>query len=398
MKLQTFLFLLPVLLISCSSCGSRKVKNAAPELPYHIDLTKSPPHDLFLSDFAEDISYVRLESKTIKVGGWCTVKAGKERFIIDDHAQELLAFSRNGNFLNKIGMIGQGPKEYPNTSPDYQIDPDNNEVFTPFNWKEVNAYSIQGQFIRNIKLPEFRPDAIIMANSRIFLSRIEAPAGRYVPLEVYLTDGTKCKEYSFQLPKLDSNPVSSPLTELSLTPQNDVIINITCSDTTFLVSNNGDWRPFIVYNRGAGKITLKETFSGVWRDSSPANYYTIYLKDLGKILVMVTCHGKESYFCFFNKKNGEFYRYNNNSQSEGPQYFSIQNDLDGGPGLIYHHSISGNFLYCVHQAFDLIEWKKSGYFDRIEPKFPEKKQKLFDMIDSLKPDDNPVIMIVKIKE
>ena len=72
---------------------------------------------------------------------------------------------------------------------------------------------------------------------------------------------------------------------------------------------------------------------------------------------MVTCHGKDSYFSFFKKTTGEFFRFNNTNPSEGAKSFSIQNDLDGGPGLLYHHSISGRFLYCVHQAIDLIEWK-----------------------------------------
>ena len=398
MKLTAFLLLLPLMLISCNRSGTRKDKNDETNLPYHIDLTKSPPRDLFLSDFAAEVNYIRLESNTIIVGGWCTVKAGRDCFIIDDHAQEFLAFSRNGTFLNKIGMKGKGPMEYPATTPFYQIDPKNNEVSVPFNDKEVNTYSIQGQFLRHIKLPEFRPNAFLLANSRFYVSRKEAPTDRYIPLEEYLSDGTKFREYSFRLPNSDKIPDSSPLTELSITPHNDVIVNITSGDTTFLATAGGDWKPYIVYNRGAGKITLEETFAGVFRNSSPDNYYTVFLKDLGEVLVMVTCHGKDSYFSFFKKTTGEFFRFNNTNPSEGAKSFSIQNDLDGGPGLLYHHSISGRFLYCVHQAIDLIEWKKSGYFDRVEPKFPEKKQKLFAMIDSLKQDDNPVIMIVKLKE
>jgi hypothetical protein len=393
------LLILPVLAISCGT-GAKRTKIAdRPELPYHIDLTKSPPRDLFLSDFAEDIRYIRLESKSIIVGGYCTVKAGRDCFILDDHAQEVLAFTRNGKFMNKVGMIGKGPMEYPTLSPDYQIDPNNNEVSLPFNDKEVSTYSIKGNFLRNIKLPEFRSHAILVANSKIFVSRKAAPTNSYIPLEEYLPDGTKSREYSFRMPDLQRTPISSPYTELSLTPRNDVIVNSFCRDTTFIATARGEWLPYIVYNRGTGKIPDDETFFEPNRwDAYPDNFYPIYLKDLGKILVMVTCRGNDSYFCFFKKSTGEFFRYNNNSLAEGPKYFSIQNDLDGGPNLLFHHSISGNYLYCVHQAIDLIQWKKSGYFDRVEPKFPDKKKQLFAMIDSLKQDDNPVIMIVKIKD
>jgi len=393
-----YLLLMPFVFWSCSSGETQKAKKGQQELPYHIDLTKSPDRDLFLSDFADEINYIPLESNGVIVGGSCTVKFGKEFFIISDRDQGLLAFSLTGKFLNKIGMVGNGPMEFPSVSPDFQVESATNEILIPIYGKEANTYDIKGQFRRKIKFPEFRPHAIIMANSRIYISRREPPTDRYIRIEVFRPDGKQIDEYAFRLPDLDGRPICSPYTELSLTPDNDVIVNSFCHDTTFMVTAGGEWKPYIVYNRGTGKIPESATFFQPRWDEFPDNFYPMYLKDLGRIIVMANVNGKGGYFCFFIKRTGEFFRFNMKISPDEPDYRCIQNDLDGGPGLAYHHTSSGHYLYCVHQAIDLIEWKKSGHFDRIEAKFPDKKKELFAMIDSLKPDDNPVIMIVKIKE
>jgi hypothetical protein len=398
MKISSFIFVSLFLLGSCTSTGNRKGKDNPERLPYHIDLTKFHDRDLVLSDFADDVSYIRLESGPITVGGRCYAKPGRDCFIILDNHQQLLAFSKDGKFLNRIGRLGKGPGEYPFVPPNFQIDAASNVIMVPCDYKEADTYNIQGQFLRNIIFPEFWSDAIVMVNSRIYLSPKGPPANSYIRLEEYQLDGEKIKEYAFRMPKLDGTPIYSPFTELSVTPENDVIVNSSCHDTTFIVTKGGEWKPYIVYNRGSGKMPEPATFFRLNKDDFPDNYYPMFLKDMGEIIIMANRNGKEGRFCYFIKETGELFRLDINNTPESPDWLCIQNDLDGVPGLYYHHNINGNYLYCVHQAIDLIEWKKTGYFERIEPIFPEKKQALLAMIDSLKPDDNPVIMVVKLKD
>jgi hypothetical protein len=400
MKLHTFLFLLPVLLISCSSCGSRKVNNAAPELPYHIDLTKSPPHDLFLSDFAEDISYVRLESNDVLVGGLCNLFIGQDRFIINDFQQELLVFSKDGRFLNKIGNIGHGPQEYQYTN-NFQVDWENRKYYLiRDHTNEIMVFSLDGKFERSFRFAGFSERMeMLFSHLKFYISGTAIQSKTYTPLIIYLTDGTKWKEYTLQLPPMNEKPETAPYGQFELTMENEVLLNNLSWDTSYLISDNGDRVPYAVFYRGPDPMPYDQRFFfNRWNFYKDQNYTASFIRDMGLEIIMNNNVPPDSTVpSFYIKETGKLFQIRNFEKEKDMEAVGIQNNLDGGPMLIWQFKREGNYIYCLHQAINLINWKKSGYFDRIEPKFPEKKQKLFDMIDSLKPDDNPVIMIVKLK-
>ncbi|MEA1878307.1 MAG: hypothetical protein U9N86_15800 [Bacteroidota bacterium] len=79
------------------------------------------------------------------------------------------------------------------------------------------------------------------------------------------------------------------------------------------------------------------------------------------------------------------------SESEGRGF---TNDLDGGP-TFWVHTHDKEYYYQRLNALDLIE--NRDLYASQKAKYPEKQKALLQLIDSLEPDDNPVVMIIRLK-
>jgi hypothetical protein len=372
------------------------------KLPYHIDLTKSEPRDLFLSDFAEDVSYVRLESKDALVGELVNLMIGPDRFILNDFKQELLVVSHDGKFMNKIGNKGKGPGEYLYTN-NFQVDFENQKYYLIRDDSDENmVFNLNGQFERSFRFLRYSENLrILFVGSNFYVSGSSIPTDTYTPLTIYNASGKKLREYTFPIPPGVENPERSPVGYFSQTLDQKVLIQGVSPDTTYQISETGDLVPYFVFGRGPDPMPQSENFfynrSYLYKDR---DYKAWFLRDLGSIFVMNINlpHSEGSQTYFYNKKNDRLFHIRNFEIREEDKSVGIQNDLDGGPMLIWQFIIHDGYAYCLHQSINLIGLKKSGYFDRLQPKLPDKKKQLLAMIDSLKPDDNPVIMIVKIKD
>jgi hypothetical protein len=146
--------------------------------------------------------------------------------------------------------------------------------------------------------------------------------------------------------------------------------------------------------------SIERYYYGSARKFRDTNFMAWYIRDVGPLIILNVTAPPGRYpdtGAYFEKESGRIFRIDNIERSEDGHWPGICNDIDGGPLLIWQFNVRGGFAFCQHQAIDLIESRKSGWFDRIEPKYTEKKKKLFQMIDNLKPDDNPVVMVVKLK-
>lgn len=77
------------------------------------------------------------------------------------------------------------------------------------------------------------------------------------------------------------------------------------------------------------------------------------------------------------------------------------NDLDGGPdfapGYCYRED-GREYLLSWRNAFELKAHVESESFKNSTPKYPEKKRELEKLAASLDENDNPVLMLVKLKD
>ena len=110
---------------------------------------------------------------------------------------------------------------------------------------------------------------------------------------------------------------------------------------------------------------------------------------------------KEKYgFVIIDKKNKETFI----SYIEGKKGIysgGVTNNLDGGPMFIptyYFIENSHEYLVGIVYPYQIKARVESSEFKNSAPKYPEKKKELEKLANSLKETDNPVLMLVRLKE
>ena len=76
----------------------------------------------------------------------------------------------------------------------------------------------------------------------------------------------------------------------------------------------------------------------------------------------------------------------------------IKNDWDGGPNIQLKMNKDDNTVFAWINAFELKTYVDSDEFENSTPKYPEKKRQLEKLANSLSESDNPVLMLVKLKD
>ena len=101
----------------------------------------------------------------------------------------------------------------------------------------------------------------------------------------------------------------------------------------------------------------------------------------------------------FSKKSYMTYLYNNEGSVE--LYGGILNDIDGGvpfkPEVYlyeneYEYLVELIYPYTIKKHIQSIDFKNSS------PKYPEKKKDFQKLADNMKETDNPVLVLVRLKD
>lgn len=109
---------------------------------------------------------------------------------------------------------------------------------------------------------------------------------------------------------------------------------------------------------------------------------------------------KQSYLALIDKDSHKSFlinlKFGNNNYNDG-----IENDIDGGHFLIPGYYFTENFReYIVGLIYprQIKTRVASKEFKELTPLYPEKKKELESLADNLKEDDNPVLMLVRLKQ
>jgi hypothetical protein len=76
----------------------------------------------------------------------------------------------------------------------------------------------------------------------------------------------------------------------------------------------------------------------------------------------------------------------------------LENDIDGGINFMPKYAVNDTLLVGWFEAYHLKMYVASDFFKNSAPKFPEKKKELEKLAASLNENDNPVLMIIKMKK
>lgn len=398
----------------------RKVTNE--KIVYEIDLSKdftgSTCDNLLLSDIVEDVEYVQLETTDdclIGAGFFCAFTE-KDIYVLNTNYknEELFRFDRaTGKFIRKIGQIGQGPKDMMSPSAIYA---DNNYVYASSSiTNKVYVYDENGEFVRTIPLRRGWGGRITVIQNKYIIhntgwdymvrsddygnnSHEYGSRNLYIAANIQDMEGNtilaKCDTLQGEKPSmtLDPNPIRWYYNgELSFYDEVDNII---------YAANENGFTPR--YKLNLGKNRWVETGE---LTKEFLKYIKIhYFQETADYLFIYWNQREKAYFVRFNKKTEVL-----EVEEEEPfksrfwhlYAYGPKNDIDGcetyfRQGCGNYEDITGSILFTITP--DNIDRVREALEKAENVKFPEKRQQLLKMLDERKEDDNPILVIYKLKK
>lgn len=349
-----------------------------------------------LSDLnVKDIDYIPLEtndSSLIKHVGKIIVSEAD--FFVEDKYMALYRFARDGKLINQIGKQGRGPGEF-NATVDFVVDSDLEQVFLLNGTRhipKINIYTLNGDFIKSFFIPKYIQH-IARLNNRIIGYCPNVDGTIDTSFILVNNSGNIIKNYTNKHPYNKINIPSKFWGEILMYKYNNQLYIKEISSDTIFEFESLRFNP--VYILDFGKKSLKpEVRSRINNTESFLQIAEKYcfgrnlFETNNFIYTQFSC--EEHQYAFVSFKNKEKCLLLN--MDEG-----IENDIDGGPNIWLRTTQDDNTILSWISAFKLKQHVGSKEFKNSSPNYPEKKTALEKLANRLDENDNPVLMLVKLK-
>jgi hypothetical protein len=408
MKILNYILLL-VAVITCFSCN--KTSNIKNQNFIDIENNIDKSRVVNLSEIAESVDYIPLETTSESIVG----ELSHEKLIYENglifykHRHLMKIFDSKGKFKSTFNKHGNGAKEYISSS--QTVVSQNAKVITIGTDRNIQEYDTNGEFLRTIDLPI--GDSI----KNVIFSRLGIIANIYYVLTTSINNKEnnlnyssividsasnilltlkypeKEREFVKKLPLLNRVPNLSP----SLYKYKDEIRIINGNDDN-IISINNELKIDTVYKLNYGKYNRNnpqnEEYNVLDRYKSffeSSSYLFMQFRTNSLPLKKRKIHnvtGKIvslSLACsFFNKKTGEFTFIDPSEVDE----FGFKDDINNGPAVWPLYISHDDYMVTMIEAYKFIQYAQTH---KVSDKFKK-------IADSLKEDDNPVVVLVKLKK
>lgn len=387
MKTRHFLILI-ILLISCRQKDKALID---------FDPRSLTENEILLTDIADDIYYIPLDNSYPIGQIYDRIRFINNSIYFSAENIGVLDFNKEGKFLRKVGSMGRGPGEYTFVGR-VAIDDKTETVYILDNGNIIKVFSQSGKFIRSFNLKEYGDmiNAIEIYNSKLFATfsiQYENADYEWIAFDTLGNLIDKKNRYST---KFNSNAL--PLAgiykyENLLTYWNNY------SDTIFSILPDLNSKPSFIVSLGdhrlpKSKITVENMSDYMWlQDIFESKQFIIirYFFPLKKYVLVL-----------LDKRNNKSFLINLKLNDSGTEWIGgIINDIDGGPRFLpknYFIEDGREFLVGLTNPYQIKTIVPNNEFKNSATKYPEKKQELEKLANSLKETDNPVLMMVRLKK
>ena len=430
------------LLLFCSllGCSSNKQKSTTStesgEIPtINLSENTSEVPSLPLSEVAAKIEIVQLEATDESYLGEIKKLHITAHDIWIDMEKEfyIYRFSRSGNFINKIGKIGQGPEEYV-TYTDFFIDETQKEVYIVSNAKGILVYDFEGKFKRMATI--LRESDIFMStvtqhllfNKRFFISQ---NMNFHNPTIADSLWSFATVDSAFHKKKIFKNPMHIGKEEqiMANRASMDRMVNYWTENMTSIDTYNNqltlkypDTDTIYQYNLEKEKLIPQysiyteeekgdyETTHKWFKDRKAFDYFSIIdyypTKDF---IYLIGSKGDKIYTYCYNKQDGNVRiqkQQGEITERQVPWFnipyrrmerpFVLNNDLCGGNFTVKHRTLGKYWA-------DVIDLNSDNNRTNIEQiktssaKDENKKQEFMKTLENVNENSNPILMIVTLK-
>jgi len=384
-KSNSYLWLLPALLagsllFSLSSCQT--TPKALPVFnPAKVDSGR-----MVLSDIATGFRYVPL-SNEIPIRMINRVVATDSLYFIGAPQNEILVFDAEGKFQHKIGGLGNGPGEY-HFSSAFTVDPEKKIVYL-LDQNRLLEYNFDGQFLQETPLQKWGNDfqEIRYRDHLIYLFEPLSFGHAKYDWLILNEKGEAVGQKMNAIPQVQSQMGGNCY---AFGDGNHLYYTNAVNDTVFSMEGK-EWKARCLFKLSNDKAT----------QNPGAGFNLLDIVSSGPDWFLRYFFNGKFYLTAFNLRSGKFQVVGQtsslSSRDGGP---GLADDLDGGLPFVPKFSFTknGNDWICGYRySYELRNYVASNSFQKAVVKYPNKKKQLEKLANSLSENDNPVLMLVKMK-
>ena len=418
MKKQLFLFFLTISLVSCYE------KNNVSEYPV-INVVNSLEkyQRVYCSDMFSSIELIPLETKDE-----CLIGGENLQIILNDDfifikdpgigfvsRENLYGFDHTGKFINEIGRKGNGPGEYTNISY-FFINIEKPYIYV-VDFTKILEYDFSGRFIRSFPKP--KPDDEFLSNifytgEDLFISQMSYNGNNRFKYCLFDQNGDTVKTFPssifFEKDGSWTSTFHGALYPVRVDKR--VYLKDYINDTLYVLINK-ELQPAYIFSFGNYSMP-KESLEN--RQNRSNNTVTIR-----NLIGMPNFffYGVSVPDIFYRPKSkpihnpldngllptdGQIYGLYNIAQKtnillDTDDFFQkgFINDINGGFPFLPKYYAGNNMVVDVWNVIEMKEMLTEEYFSKQTIKNQQAHQKLKELLKILKDDDNPVVVIAKLK-
>lgn len=385
-----------------------------------------------LSTIAEEVEYIPLETnENCLVGEIRNLIVSEDRFFLVG-LNFCRIFSRQGKFIGNAGSLGGGPGQYSSITSS-SVDEKNKRIFLLANINKIFEYSFDGRFIRSIDLMDildisdkvdlsdptkgFIIADCLFFNDSIFCCTRQRLKGNE-PYVAFFFDnrGKIIKSLANNYKHSKKNDgIILIFDDISITKGNEFTLFDQMSDTVFSLNKDLERIPTFSFRFGKYKRPVEafedikinsgsylkasqiiETKSNVFFRCSFGNNFPTSEQTISSTLQVNGSYlelNRRVAYGYYNKETRMLLFLRNINGKSG-----FQNDIDGGMTFVPENQVYGREMVYALSSADLKEWIASDQFKYADPISNEKKKALEKLSNSIDDIDNPVLMIITLKE
>lgn len=384
---STFLSILVLLTISCRPDESGI---------FEIDPRVFVENKITLSEIADDIIYIPLDN-SIPIGISYKLKITDDYIYISIKDDGIVKFDRFGKLVRKIAKKGSGPGEY-YYGMDFATDEKTGNIYVMDPGK-IKVYSPSGIFLRDLLVKEYMGymgGDIEIYNSLLFIPDY-LTLGDSKNIWVFLdTLGNLVSKKENSIPPFQSSIPEGSIYQFG----NTLFYYNWINDTIFSISSDLSSKEAYLFAQGDHRWpTARVDFSSSSKLFKPGTMF-----ETKQFIVLLYSYLDKYAICLIDKKTRKtFLAFKYKEASGGTVKYRpyLTNDLDGGMPLTesihYYVEKDKEYITQLINPLDLKQYLSNDEFKNLVAKYPEKKRDLEELANSLKETDNPVLMMIKLK-
>jgi hypothetical protein len=379
--------------LACKNSNPEKALPKKSILAY--DLRELPKKTTMgLTDLgAIDIQYIPLE--TVEQSVITSIQKllfSRDYFLMKNY-NDIYMFRYNGTFIKKIGIIGRGPNEY-TVAHDVEINPDDGRIYLIDGWQQkFLVYSDSGKFIRTFKYP-FRADVDFrFTEDGILCHNNNNSADTEISYVLIDSVGRIIKKFPNKYPWVRNYPTLAFDENVFYRYKRNLFMKEVYSDTVYAFINKNFVPHATILSNDELRISPKARSEEDYMKVGKNHFRSVNLFELNDYIYfefVCPVNGNTERLTFIASKDSSFTKIID--RNEG-----FINDLDGGPNFLPRTIKDERTIVSWIDAMVLKTNLNSESFKNSNPKFPDKKIELEKLAQNLKETDNPVLIMVKLK-